>query len=50
MKTFIGKGEWDKEVLLAKSGSVVARSFSFRGWQGVYQADYLTNADQVIPD
>ena len=29
----------------------MARSPFFRRWQGgVYQADYLTSADQAIPD
>ena len=38
--TITGRREQDKEVILAKSGLVVRRSLSFRGWQ--------ESADQVI--
>jgi len=37
----IGSREQDKEVIPAESGLVVA---------GIYQVDYLTSADQGIPD
>lgn len=34
-KPFIGRRKWDKEVLLAKSGLVVAKPSSLRGQRGL---------------
>lgn len=41
-----GRGEPDKKVIPGKGGLIVARSLS----PGVYEADDLTSADQVISD
>ena len=46
MEGFIGRRGRDR-TLLAKSGLFVTFLW---GTIGVYQADYLTGADQVIPD
>ena len=51
--TFLDRKEWKKEVITGKkkkNGLVIAKLLSFRGFIGVCQADYLTSADQVIPD
>ena len=44
------KGVGKRKLDQAKNGLVIAKLLSFREWQGVYQADDLTTADQVIPE
>lgn len=50
MKDFRDRRKGNKEVTLAKGRWIVAKVTSFRGWHVVHWADYLTGADQVIPD
>lgn len=45
----LGGREWDKDVVLAKSRLVVARSLSYRGWQGSI-SQILPSANEVISD
>ena len=46
MNYFKDRGEQGKEVIIAKSRFVVARSLSFRGWQGsVSQITSLVTPD-----
>ena len=48
-RTFIGRREWAQgSYTRQKSRLVIAKSLSSRGWQR--SVDYLTSADQVIPD
>lgn len=44
------KGSYTRQKKKKKNGLVIAKLLSFRGFIGVCQADYLTSADQVIPD
>ena len=44
-KTFTGSREWE---LCKKSGLVIAKLLSFRGWQVSVWQTYLTSADRVI--
>ena len=49
MKNLIGRKRWDKEVT-SKEWMVFDKVIFLCGMAGVSQADYLTSADEVIPD
>ena len=50
MKDVYRQKRMAKEVRLAKSCSLVARSPFLEGTAGFDQTDYVTHANQVIPD
>ena len=50
-KTFNSlKGEGLRKLYWQKSGLLCVNVLSFRGLQWVYQADYITSVDQMIPN
>lgn len=47
----IGRKEQEQgSYTMQNRGLIIARLFSFRGWQGSNRADCLRSAGQVIPD
>ena len=50
MKDLGAEGNWNKEVTLGKKWIGYGKVTSLQETVGVYKADYLTTANQVIPD